>query len=194
MIGLRDTLKGEIAELEKQIEDADRLSQAEHRQNMGNMLAIVIQQDALMSQLRQQLKKARQGQVIKVSLTVTESEHKDRMAKLRAQLAKKDTDLQLRMQQLDTRYRTELTKEQTKTQEILDNLHDQLAQAQADIKKAKEDLEAVATKGRARLEEVQKEAQAAEREMIASQRPRMSSPSNQIALTPFNLPPLKTKG
>jgi hypothetical protein len=34
-------------------------------------------------------------------------------------------------------------------------LHSQIAQVQADIRKAKEDLEAVATMGRARLEEVQ---------------------------------------
>jgi uncharacterized phage infection (PIP) family protein YhgE len=194
LTALRDALKEETAALEKQLEDTDRLSQAEHRQNMGNMSTIVIQQDAVMGQLREQLKNARQGQVTKVSLAVIESEHKDRMAKLRAQFAKKETNLQLRMQQLDTRYGTELTREQTRTQEILDNLHDQIAQVQADIGKAKEDLEAVATNGRARLEEVQKEAQAAEQIIMVSQRPRMSSPSYHIAMSRSNLPPLKNNG
>jgi hypothetical protein len=35
LTGLRDALKEQVAELEKQIDDADSLSQAERRQNMG---------------------------------------------------------------------------------------------------------------------------------------------------------------
>jgi hypothetical protein len=46
------------------------------------MSTTVIQHDALTSQLREQLKNAREGQVTKVSLAVIESEHKERMAKL----------------------------------------------------------------------------------------------------------------
>jgi hypothetical protein len=160
----RDSLKEEVRHLESDLANSDSLMTTLGASREEHMKKVAAQQEALIATLKEDLN--RPPDQIQLNREVIEKQHLAEMAELRARLGAKESELKLRLHTLETRFTNEFRKEQTRTQEILDQIHDRIAAASRDLTKVQQEYQKAVEARNAKWRELKQEAIKAEAKLL----------------------------
>lgn len=137
----KQTLQNDIQKMQNEINTSQSISIQQYEKSLINLRELAESQENIITNLREDLKNKRIDGVKKVDLSVITEENENEMKKLRSQYEKMKSDLSLKLHEVELNYENEISKEQSKTQNLIDGYRKRIQVIQEETDKTRKETE-----------------------------------------------------
>lgn len=175
---------GQMKELEKQVHDQEKNFENDIKKMEDDIQKQIQKNEGKIHQIRDEIQSKKSDGVLKVTIDMIQQENDQEMEQLKNQIAQLEQNHQMKLHDLQTRYEAKIAEEQSKTQEILDDLKNRYFETKQEIEKAKKEHEESVAKDKERWLKLRKEINESNIKILKKLTPRdVSRPSSTLQMT-----------
>ncbi|OHT16845.1 hypothetical protein TRFO_41535 [Tritrichomonas foetus] len=137
----KEEIKAEIAKIEADLSNSHSFAIKEQQLRISELQKQIEAQESTIIQLKDDLQSKRADGVKKVDISVIQDENESEIKKMKNIFEKMKTNLNLKLHEIEVHHENEISKEQMKTQDIIDSYRQRLQEINNETKRTKEEFE-----------------------------------------------------